>query len=134
MRITGTLTAPRWAGDYLNRDSLLPGGARLDAAAFAADADGRKNVPSGTIVGRTYAERDAGGGFGPVAFTAGTAVTDEEVYIVAFDVTDAAKNPDVELYRPHRVVKENFLPGWDALDSAVQDEIRARYTCTLGAE
>ena len=67
--VTGTLAAPRWAGDYLNRDSLIPGGARLDPAGFTADAEGRKHVPSGTPVGRTLVERDAGTGFGPAADT-----------------------------------------------------------------
>lgn len=126
--IEGTLTTPRWAGDYLGRESLIPGGARLDAAAFAADAEGRKGVPSGTAIGRTLAERDAGAGFGPAA------ATDDEIYLTAFDVTDAARNPDVELYRPGRVVKENYLPGWADLAAELKTAIRERYTCTLGAD
>lgn len=37
MTTTGpTFTAPRWAGDYGHRDSLVPGGVKLDAAQFLA--------------------------------------------------------------------------------------------------
>jgi hypothetical protein len=33
---TNSLTPPAWAGDFLNREHLLPGGAKLDAAQFLA--------------------------------------------------------------------------------------------------
>lgn len=37
MTVTGpTLTNPRWAGDYLGRDQLIPGGAKVVASAFNA--------------------------------------------------------------------------------------------------
>jgi hypothetical protein len=37
MNVTGpTLSGPRWAGDYGNREHLVPGGAKLDASAFNA--------------------------------------------------------------------------------------------------
>jgi hypothetical protein len=87
-----------------------------------------RSVPSGTAIGRTIAERDAGTGFGPAA------AADDEIYLVAFDITDAVRNPDVELYRHNSIVKENFLPGWAGLASGVKTAIRARYTCTLGAD
>ena len=127
---TPVLASPQWAGDTLGRPYLLPGGAKLDAAAFSAGADGKKRVPSGTIVGRTIAERDASAGFGPAA------ATDEEIYIVAFDVLDAATLNDVELCRPNAglVVKENFLPGWAGLAAGVKTLVRAAFVCTRGAE
>ncbi len=195
------LSAPAWAGDYFNREHMIPGGARLLAASFtdtdavvvtvgAAGAAGGATsvpvaalsgpipngtllsfgtnkfarltaaavagattltvaaiptalvsgdtatyagvgttvtVPSGTVVGRTIAERDAGTAFGP----AGAA--DDEVYIVCFDVYDAIMNPDIELYRPNSIVKENFLPVWTALAAGVQTKVRAAYICTRGA-
>lgn len=196
-----TLSSPRWAGDYLDRNALLPGGAKLDAVQFMAedavivvvgaagaaanatavpvdalsgplpsgtllDFGGKKfarlsaaadegdtslavdalatalvdndqaiyagtgstHVPSGTVVGRTITERDASEGFGLA--DAG----DDEIYIVALEVTDVTALDDVELYRHGRVVKENFLPGWSSLATAVQDLVREFYTCTRGAD
>lgn len=36
MELPNTITAPQWAGDFLNRDSLVPGGAKADIAQFLA--------------------------------------------------------------------------------------------------
>lgn len=198
---SNTLTSPTWAGDFLNREHLVPGGARLDAAQFntntavvvqlngaasaaavsitvdalpgaipsgtllyfgqtgeyarttSAAAAGAttiavealpaaledndtatysgtsqvKTVPSGTLVGRTYTERDAGTGFGPAA------AADDEIYLLAFDVTDAAINPDCELYRHGSIVKETYVPGWSALSSDLKTAIRSRYQTTIAA-
>jgi hypothetical protein len=123
---TNTLTSAAWAGDFMSREHLLPGGAKVDPAGFTADAAGIKNIPNGTLVGRTYAERDAGTAFGPAADA------DDEVLIVAFDVTDAAKNSDVELYRFGSIVKENFLPQWGSMSTALKAKIRAVYQTTKG--
>jgi len=198
---TNQLSAPAWAGDFLNREHLMPGGAKLDATQFLA-TDGAtvtltagaivgavalavaalansipvgtllyfggagkfarvtvapaagatsitvealptaldngdvatyagtgtkaKTVVSGTPIGRTYAERDAGTGFGPAVST------DDEIFLVAFDVTDAATLADVELYRHRSIVKENFLPGWSTMAGALKTALRARYQCTIG--
>jgi hypothetical protein len=84
-------------------------------------------VRSGTLVGRTFAERAAGTAFGPHA------ENDDEVYLVVYDVLDVTVNNDVELYRPGSIVKENFLPNfadWSAADLAA---LRATYTTTRGA-
>ncbi|MGL4622346.1 MAG: hypothetical protein ACRCZS_25350, partial [Chroococcidiopsis sp.] len=64
-------------------------------------------IQSGTLVGRTYAERDAGIGYGP----ADTA-TDEEVFLLFFDVHNALLDNECELYMKHNVIYENFLPNW----------------------
>lgn len=127
------LSSGRWAGDYTGRNSLLPGGAHLNAAdaGFVADADGKKYIPSGTIIGRTRAERDAGTGFGPAADA------DEEFGIVMFDVDDALHLPDCDIYRPGAglVVYSTFLPVWGTLSAAVQAAIRDRYNVqTLAPE
>lgn len=194
-----TLTAPVWAGDYLDREHLLPGGAKLDAAAFlredavtvtvgaAGAAQGATSVPvapltgpipsgtilrfsedeyarlssaaaagatslavealvnalesgdtatyagvgafavrSGTLVGRTFAERASGAAFGPWA------ASDDEAYLVVYDVLDVTMNNDVELYRHGGIVKENFLPGFASLDAGALAAIRAAYTTTRG--
>lgn len=196
-----TLTAAAWAGDFFDRDHMIPGGAKLDAAQFndtdavivdvgaagaaaaatsvpvnalsgpipngtvlhfgtnkfatlnAAAATGAttlttlaiptalvdadvatyagvgtsKTVVSGTIVGRTIAERDAGTAYGPAG------ASDDEVYIVCFDKYDVIINPDIELYRPNSIVKETFLPGWAGIAAGVKTKVRAAYVCTVGA-
>jgi hypothetical protein len=97
-----------------------------DAARYAGVA--QKTVPSGTLLGRTIAERDAGTGFGPWA------TSDDEVYLLAFDVTDFSINPDCELYRNFGIVKENFLPGWTTLwTTNMKTALRGAYRCTSGA-
>ena len=126
---TSTLN-PNFMVDFLDREHLLPGGARLAAADFTADASGRKPVIAGTIVGRTRAERDAGTGYGPAA------ALDEEIYIVAFDCTNALDNPDVELVRHFSGIKENKLPGGGLAGqvAGIQTAVRAVYECTIGAD
>lgn len=122
-----TRTSPRWAGDWNDRIHLLPGGGKVDAAAFAANAQGRKPVPSGTLLGRTNAERDAGNPWGPAADT------DDEICLLAFDIVDAAVNPECEIYRPlvGGVVKLQFLPA--APSAAVLAKLRAAYNVVKGA-
>lgn len=192
-------TAPRWAGDFRGRESLVPAGARLDPTQFnaldsvkvtmsapaiigavsldvdaltgpipagtildfggdsfarvpaevaagavaipvaalgAAIADnavswyrgiGLINIPSGTFIGRTMAERDLGTPYG--AWAPG----DTDAWLTAFDVTDARKKPDCELYRHMMVVKENRLPGWATKGDPEKAAIRGLYTCILGA-
>jgi hypothetical protein len=78
---------------------------------------GTEYIPSGTVVGRTYVERDANTAFGAAA------VTDDEIYLSLFDVTDAKNNDDVELYRHGSLVKENYLPNYTTLSTAV-DEVQ----------
>lgn len=99
-----------------------------DTATYAGTGTKKKLVPSGTVIGRTLAERDAKTGYGPAD------PADDEIYILVFDVTDAENNPDADLYRWGSLVKETFLPDWSNLDAGVQDAIRANYHCTIGAD
>lgn len=196
----GYLPPAAWVGDYLGREHLIPGGGRVDPAAFvdseavvvtvgaagaaiaatsipvaalrgpipagtvldfgtdefarttaavAAGATaipvaalgvaleagdtatysanpGRKHIRSGTPVGRTYAERDASLPFGPAAGA------DDEVYLLAWDITDAARDADADFYRPNSIVKENFLPAAATADAAVLTKIRGLYRCVRG--
>lgn len=198
---TNEITSPVWAGDFLSREHLLPGGIKLDAAQFpktdavvvtvgaagaaidattvpvdalpgalpngtlldfggkkfarltaaaasgatsltvsalatalvdndtatyAGSADARATVLSGTPVGRTYAERTTGDAFGPAA------ASDDEIFLVAFDVTDVTEDARAEAYRPGGVVKENFLPNFANIASGVLTKIRALYQTTRG--
>ena len=201
MTTTGpTLGSPRWAGDYLGGDSLVPGPFKLDASQFSAtdavkvtltansaiddtsldvtalagpipagtildfggkklartsaaaasgattiavDAIGTalvtgdvawyagtetKYVPSGTVVGRTLTERNAGTGFGPAVNT------DDEIFLTAFDVDDVDENADCELYRHNKQVYENDLPGFAGLASNLVTVLRGLYIMTVGNE
>lgn len=196
---TNNQTAPAWAGDFLDREHVVPGGAKADASAFngedavvvtvgaagaavddttvpvdalpgaipsgtvldfggkkfarltAAAAAGavsltvaalatalvdndtatyagvkKKFIPSGTLVGRTIAERDAGAAFGPAADA------DDEVFLIVHDVTDADKNADIDLYRDKSIVKENYLPGISAMSATLKGKLRAKYICVQG--
>ena len=122
-----TNSPPVWMGDFGSRESILPMPAKLETTEFAAGADGKKRVPSGTLVGRTLAERDAGTGFG-VADVA----NDDEMFLTARDVGDLEIDNDIEFYRHQRLVKENFLPDWDALDVAEKTKVRELYACIEG--
>jgi hypothetical protein len=77
-------------------------------------------------VGRTFVERDAGAGFGPGA------TTDDELFLLAYDVPNAIENPFGAAYRHTCLVFENYLPGWSGLAAGVQTAIRSRYQCMLG--
>jgi len=97
-----------------------------DAARYAGV--GEVSIPSGTLVGRTYAERDAGTPYGRAADA------DDEVYLIAFDVTDANIVNDAELYRHTKIVKENYLPEFSGLSSTLKGKIRTLYETTVGFE
>lgn len=88
----------------------------------------RKVLNAGTVIGRTFAERDAETPFG----LAGDA--DDEIAIVAFDRIDVDRVNDVDMIRPFAgvIIKENFLPNFANLSAAVQAAVRARYNCTIG--
>lgn len=110
----------------LTVDALATALVAADVATYAGTK--KKSIRDGTAVGRTYAERDAGTGMGPAA------ATDDEVFLLAFEITDADVDNGAVMYRPNAQVKENRLPDWAGLASGVKDKVRARYLCTLGAE
>ena len=87
---------------------------------------GLKFIISGTLVGRTFAERDAGTGYGPAVST------DDEIFLLAFDVLDAVHNPFGGVYRHTCLVFENYLPEWTAMSTDLKTAIRNRYQCMLG--
>lgn len=127
MTMTGpTRSAPRWAGESLAERLIL---AKLDAAAFPATTIGTvetaagRVVVSGTFVGRTFAERDAGGQYGP--FAAG----DEDCGLIRYDV-HVERNNDAELVPTGAIIKENYLPDWETLSAAAKAKLRAMYVTT----
>lgn len=91
-------------------------------------AQNKKILAAGTVVGRTYAERDAAAAFGLAADA------DDEIMLVAFTREDVEQVGEVDLVRPFAAVtvKENFLPNFAGLSAAVRAAVRARYNCTIG--
>lgn len=125
------------AGKYATLNSVAAiGTTSLDASltsnligtetALFPGVSGKKFIPAGTLVGRTYAERDAGIRFGPYASG------DEEVYLLAFDTPDAAINPECELLRHQTLVRDHLLPGWVNLPTDNKTIIRNLYQCVRG--
>jgi hypothetical protein len=89
--------------------------------------DGRKHLADGTLVGRTYAQREAGEGLKPV--NASNVAVFEQFFLTAFPISDVTQANYVELYMPGNVVYEERLPGWADLPASVQAQIRALFQC-----
>lgn len=119
------LTAAAAAGAVSLAVEALPT-ALVDADVTTYRGTGKIRIPSGTALGRTIAERNAGTGYGPAA------AADDEIFLSVFDISDAVSVDDVELYRPGGTVYENFLPAFSTLAAGVQTALRARYQCTIG--
>lgn len=123
--VTVRLNGAKAAGQTsLTVDAL--GGDIADDATAIYDASPTSNVVvSGTIVGRTIAERNAGDPFGPAADA------DDEVFITVADV-DLDKTTDVDLVRHGSLIKTNFLPAYAAASSTVKTKLEAAYQLILG--
>lgn len=133
LNFTGTgeyanVTANAAAGaTSLTVEALDAGIENGDTATYVPQG-AKRYIPSGTVVGRTIAERDAGTGYGPAVSS------DDETRILAFSIADVDEDNDGVLYRPHSVVKEDLLPEVlaETLDAGVLADVRAAYTCTTG--
>ena len=116
---------PQWSGTPQHQPKVLvPGGGHVDANAFPPGV-----IQSGILVGRTYAERDAGIGYGPA-----DVATDEEIHLLFFDIHDPLNENECELYqsRSGNVVYVNFIPNWATLPTATKTWIYNNYTCLTG--
>jgi hypothetical protein len=133
-------SAAAWVGDALvQRDRVLVTGGLLDAAEFpqvAAQGD-RRYVEAGTLVGRTYAEEEAGEGFGP--YTAGdpsatpAVPADDQAYLLLHDVYDADDDNSATFYRPGSLVYTRHLPAAMRTADALA-AIREHYPTQRGEE
>jgi hypothetical protein len=93
-------------------------------------------VPSGTILGRTFAEQTASTPYGPAVNT------DDQIHIQAFDCENARQSNDVELVRPMTVVKANYLPGYGvgnplgtfAAPTALFTKLQGLFNCIMGVD
>lgn len=100
-----------------------------DTATYAG-SELTKFIPAGTLVGRTYTERDAGTPFG----VADVSTPDDQLFLIAFDVPDAVELNDIVLLRHTTRIYEDKLPGWSGLSSTAKAVIRARYQCIKSAQ
>lgn len=103
----------------------LPTALVVNDSAFYSSSDA-KTVQSGTLVGRTYAERDGGIGYSPA-----DVANDDEIHLLFHDVDDVNTVNECELYssKAGNVVYENKLPGWESLPTAAKTWIRNNYVC-----
>lgn len=86
-------------------------------------------VPSGTLVSRTIAERDAGTGYGPFRDTDPAS----ETFLMFFD-SGNFREWDFEPYRPGSQVYENYLPDWATLTATAKAMVRSRYLSTVAQD
>lgn len=124
-----TLTADAYLGDVSIAVAALPTAlVSTDKASYSRDNG--IFVPSGTIVGRTLTERNAGTPWGP----GDVATPDAELYLTAFDVVNARVNPDTVLVKHNFEVKENYLPNYGTLTTPQLTWLRANYACIVGQD
>lgn len=127
-----TLTAPAAAGATTLTVSAIPTAlVSGDTATYAPNPE--VFVAGGTLIGRTYTERDAGTAFGPAAYDGSNNLTDNEVFLTLYTVWDALKNPEVAVYTPRNggIVYENYLPASSKLANPLAT-IRSLYITKPG--
>ena len=122
----GQASSRAFMGDISDRNHLMPGGGQL---AVAGSWSGLTNnlVPSGTIVGRTNAEKLSGADFGPADDA------DDEMFIV-HDETSVATGADrvTNLVRHGSQIKYDFLASWAGASTAVKNKLHASYNIVKG--
>lgn len=122
-------TRPEWAQEELDKHTMLVAGGHLERSEFPLpNAEGNNVVYAGILIGRTYDQREAGIGYGPVDLS-----TDDDGQIfllvldVDFDNDQIGFDGQCSLYRHGSVVAESSLPGWDSLDTTTRAKIRELY-------
>lgn len=111
-----------WLAEEVWRETLLPGGVKLDAAAFPT------GVESGSLIGRSRAEAEAGTGFGPAADA------DDEIYLLMYDVPKPAENNDADVVRHTTLIRYNYLETYAAMSAGLKAKLHQFYHTTLGTE
>lgn len=122
-------TPPAWLQQEEDRHVLLMGGGHLERTEFTLpNSDSNNVVYSGTLVGRTYADRESGIGYGPADLA-----TDDDGQIflllhdVNFDDDFLGVDGQCSLCRHGSQVAESSIPGWATMDAATQAKIRQLY-------
>lgn len=91
-------SAPPFMAEPVGNHTLIPGAVILDGDAFEGV------VPAGTAIGRTNAERAAHAPFGPAA------ESDDEIFVIAYDVTIGKDGNEGVAVKPGTVLYEDRLP------------------------
>lgn len=136
------LTSSIWNAQPVSHWCLVPGGGQLDLTKTMAwwnalPAERRRTpyitIPSGTLVGRSNADRNAQP---QVGFSPQVDENTEQIYILAFDVENFDRETGIELliYEKSFVVYENKLPGWADMSDALKARVRQLYHCILMIE
>lgn len=120
-----TLNGAKAAGQTSLTVDALPGDIADDSEATYDPSVSDKIVPAGTVLGQTYAEKEAGDPIGPAADG------DDEVFIT-FNEVNADETDDVDVVRHGTLIKVNFLPVWSGLSATVKGKVRAQYQTILG--
>lgn len=122
------LSAPAAKGATALAVAAIPTAlADRDTATYAGT--GKKSLPSGTLIGRTYAERDASAAWGKAVVA-----SDDEIYLTVRDASDLSKDATNEILTPKTKIKENYLPGWANFTTAEKAAVRAIYVCIGGKD
>lgn len=108
--------------------AALPTALIEDDEATYQGTSGRFLIRGGTLVGRTYTERDNGDAFGPA-----DPDNDEEFYLTIYDTIADSDSGDVmtvasvDLLRHTEQIAENRLPGWSNATASYKSKVRELY-------
>ncbi len=122
------LTAEAAAGATSLTVAALPTALTEDDSATYKGVSGRYVIPGGTLLGRTYAERESGTPFGPADLD-----NDEEFYLSIYPVLADEDSQDdmtrgiVDLLAHNTQISENRLPGWATASVAYKAKVRSIY-------
>lgn len=122
------LTAAAAAGETSLTVAAIPT-ALVDNDTATYAGTGKKSIPSGTLIGRTIAERDAGDPWGRAVVA-----SDDEIYLTVRENSDLTKDATNEIYRHNKTVKENYLPDWAAYTTDEKAKVRELYACIGGKD
>jgi hypothetical protein len=127
------LSAPGTAGDTSLTVAALPTAVPAGTVMRANSISGAVAIPSGTVVSRSTAERDANQPFHPP--TDADAATGE-VRILVYDVVDANEDDDIVMVRPGASVqiRWNYLPEYTNLSTAVKNRLATDYLLLKGVD
>ena len=122
------LTAEAAVGATSLTVAALPTALIEDDSATYKGVSGRYLIPAGTLLCRTYSERDAGTGFGPA-----DVVNDDEFYLSIYDTLADQDSEDdmsqaiVDLLARDVQIAENRLPNWSTATAAYKEKVREIY-------
>lgn len=138
---------PEWLQSSLPDGRVIqPGGIYLDLATFNVapftQADGRVEVPSGTPIYRTIANRNAGVGYSPLLDADATIILAGNIYDFQiginyghlWDLNDETNSAMIQALAGNQIL-ENFLPNQATVTAGVRSVLRnAGFVLLIGRE